>query len=81
MVIEPAATLRNSEPWSTTLVGGVGQYIDPGGVQRLDQTVLTGGAHVVPRAGRRGPEKGDAPASGSNTSRSTAKPSAALEAD
>src|SRR5690349_3571603 len=51
--IEPAPTLWDSDRWSTALVGGVGQHVDLGGVERVDQTVFTSGTPVVPRAGSR----------------------------
>jgi hypothetical protein len=50
--IEPAPTLWNPDPRPATLVGGVGERVDPGGVERVDQTVLARGADVVAGTGQ-----------------------------
>lgn len=54
VAVETAPALRNPDRWPTTLVSGVGHRPDPGGVQRVDQAVLAGGAHVMTCAGKRG---------------------------
>ncbi|ALE86581.1 hypothetical protein AFB00_30380 (plasmid) [Pseudonocardia sp. HH130630-07] len=49
-----ATALRDSDRRAAALVGGVGDDLDLGVVELLDQAVFAGGAHVVAGPGQRG---------------------------
>lgn len=51
--VEQPPALRDLDCRPAALVGGVGQGVDPGCVEALDQTMPAGGAHVMAGTGKR----------------------------
>jgi hypothetical protein len=65
--VEPTPPLRHPHRRAAALIGGVGDRGDPGGVERVDDPVLAGGAHVVARAGQRRRTQINRPAGSAST--------------